>query len=228
MTTSDVLARAGTAWLQNGLAEHSSVAAFARLVLHLMSLGAPPDLLKDVIAAMNDEVEHARLCFGLARKFTGVVAGPGKLDLSGALNESSAPGAVLRGAILEGCFGETIAARWAEEALAMTTDGSVRTALATIVPDEKRHAELSWRLVTWIVRVFPELSAVAEETFAEALGGADGVEDDVDFDGMEDYGHLPAPAKRRVREATVAGEITERMIALFGHHPALRRIGLAL
>jgi hypothetical protein len=48
-------------WIETALGEHASVAAFARFVLHLLSLGTPPDLLLDAIQAMEDEVHHARL-----------------------------------------------------------------------------------------------------------------------------------------------------------------------
>lgn len=56
-------------WAEDGLYEHASIASFARFALELLALGAPPSLLEDVHAAMADELHHARLCFGLARRF---------------------------------------------------------------------------------------------------------------------------------------------------------------
>src|SRR4051812_25046287 len=105
-----------------GLGEHASVAAFARFVLHLLSLGAPPELLLDAIQAMKDEVQHARLCFGIARQLTGRAASPGPMDLARVFDTRDEPGAIMRAAILEGCFGETVAARYAEAALARTEE----------------------------------------------------------------------------------------------------------
>ena len=65
--TSEERSRLGRAWNEMGLAEHASVAAFSRFVLHLMGLGAPPDLLLDAIQAMKDEGKKrglASLCDG--------------------------------------------------------------------------------------------------------------------------------------------------------------------
>jgi hypothetical protein len=49
-------------WTRSMREEHASVAAFARLSLQLMSLGAPPELLRRVHRAAIDEVDHARRC----------------------------------------------------------------------------------------------------------------------------------------------------------------------
>jgi len=56
-------ARLAELWAADGLAEHSSIATFARFTLQLMVLGAPSDLLSRSQQAGKDEVEHARLCF---------------------------------------------------------------------------------------------------------------------------------------------------------------------
>ena len=44
------------AWRLSGLAEHSSVAAFARAALELMAVGAPAELVADAHQAAIDEV----------------------------------------------------------------------------------------------------------------------------------------------------------------------------
>ena len=40
--------------------EHASIAAFARLTLQLMALGAPPELISASIRAQADELSHAQ------------------------------------------------------------------------------------------------------------------------------------------------------------------------
>jgi hypothetical protein len=56
-------------WTVAGLAEHASVAAFARFSLELMSVGAPSTLIWAAHAAAQDEIRHAQLCFGLANAY---------------------------------------------------------------------------------------------------------------------------------------------------------------
>jgi hypothetical protein len=139
-----------TYWTDTALMEHASVAAFARFALELMSMGAPADLLMATQAAMADEIAHARDAFALASAYAGRDSGPGALDVGAALLGRS-PLDVLRTAVLEGCVGETVAAVLASEALAEATEPAVRAALARVVPDETRHAELAWRFVRWVL-----------------------------------------------------------------------------
>jgi hypothetical protein len=69
----DDVARSALAarWRENGRTEHASVAAFARLTLDLMALGAPAALLAAAQRDAADEVRHTELCFSLARAIDG-------------------------------------------------------------------------------------------------------------------------------------------------------------
>lgn len=163
-------------WARAGLMEHASIAAFARFTLQLLSLGAPPDLVRDAQAAMADETEHTRLCFALASAFGGAAIGPGPLALAGALEGGSAR-EILVTAILEGCVGETVAALEAQEMAQRAVDPAVRRALETIAADEARHAELAWRFVKWVLWRDPSLSAVAASTFAAAAAASESAEE---------------------------------------------------
>jgi hypothetical protein len=69
-------------WTKLGQMEHASIAAFARLQLQLLALGAPPDLVQACNQALIDETAHTRLCFGLASAYAGRGIGPGPLDVS--------------------------------------------------------------------------------------------------------------------------------------------------
>jgi hypothetical protein len=73
------------AWLSDARLEHASIAAFARLTLELLHLGAPAELVQASQAASLDEIRHAKLCFGLGSRFAGKLVGPGPLDVSGSL-----------------------------------------------------------------------------------------------------------------------------------------------
>jgi hypothetical protein len=211
-------ARLGRIWIETGRGEHASVAAFARFVLHLMSLGSPPDLLLDAIRAMEEEVHHARLCFGIARQFTDEASSPGRMELSGIFDQGDDPGSILRAAILEGCFEETISAAYAQVALERVQEPSIRTALATIAADEARHADLAWRFVSWTIQTYPELRSVAEECFAKAFAKPKEIEQD-EWELLEPYGYLRSSSKHEVRAATLRDVIIPRIEALFGHWP---------
>lgn len=165
--------RLGEAWLAAALAEHASIASFARFVLDLLSLGAPADLVAGAQRAMADEIVHARLAFGLAGAYLGRALGPGPLPSDGAIAAERDAAAIVRAAILEGCVGETVSAARAELALAEATDPAVRRALTTIARDERRHAQLAWQFVGWALRRDPSLRAVIEDTFTLALVGID-------------------------------------------------------
>jgi len=53
-------------WLEQGQAEHASVAAFNRASLSLMAVGAPARIIRDTQIAAVEEVRHAELSFSLA------------------------------------------------------------------------------------------------------------------------------------------------------------------
>ena len=208
----------GQAWLEAGLGEHASVAAFARFVLHLLSLGAPAHLVREAIRAMDDEVEHARFCFGIAKRFTGMSAGPGPLNLKAVYAEPDDPESILRAAILEGCIAETISARCAAEALTRLQDRSIQIPLSRIVEDESRHAELSWNFVRWMLEVHPDLASVAADCFDGALAtppAAEGDPGDGQFAVIEQFGHISHATRVQVVQRVVENEIKPLRDAMF-------------
>ena len=184
-----------------------------------MSLGAPPGLLQDSIRAMEDEVEHARLSFGLARKFSGEAVGPGPMDLASVLAQPIDPASILTAAIIEGCFEETISARYAAVALDRAEDANVRDVLTRIVADELTHADLSWRFVKWMLEVHPELAATAEGCFLRGLLAPETAAEEPDLPILEKYGHLRPATKRKVRQETIRHEIAQRIVTILGHDP---------
>lgn len=135
-------------WARAAADEYASVAAFARVSLALMALGAPSELLARTHQAALDEVDHARRCTALAARFGAAVT-------LGALPEAVAalPPADLAGlavaTVIEGCVHEGAGAEEARRALARADDPAVRDALAVIARDEAEHARLAWDTVAW-------------------------------------------------------------------------------
>jgi hypothetical protein len=165
----DFDARRAAAWANAGAAEHASVAAFSRLALQLMALGAPNELVRDAHRAALDEIGHAELCWRLARDLGGprVSAGPFPFQAPVALDVQLAE--LAAATAREGCLEETLGAHVAAAAAALAPDGAVRDALKTIAAEEATHAVLSFRIVAWALRVGgPEVVAAVRA----ALTGA--------------------------------------------------------
>lgn len=161
-------------WTRVGLMEHASVAAFARFALQLLALGAPPELVEACQQAMQDELRHTRLAFGLASAYADAPLGPGPLSLNGALDGSSDDllVEVAMGTLVEGCIGETVAALDAREGATGATDPHVRQVLSEIAADEERHAELAWRFLDWVLGQRPALATLLLERARAQLARA--------------------------------------------------------
>jgi hypothetical protein len=135
-------------WQKDAQLEHASVASFARFILDLLAFGAPAELVEGAERAMSDEIEHARLCFGLASAYAGAPLGPSVMNLQG-VAPSASLAAAAAAAVREGAINETIAALAATEQAGRATDPTVRHVLERIARDEANHAELAWRFVHW-------------------------------------------------------------------------------
>ena len=57
-------------YAEQGIAEHTSIASFGRVLLQLMSVGAPAHLITFTISAAHDEIRHTKLCFQIVDTFT--------------------------------------------------------------------------------------------------------------------------------------------------------------
>ena len=190
------------AWTADGLFEHASVASFAQLSLALMGAGAPSALIEAAHRAALDEIEHARACFALASAYGGAAVGPSALALPSTLTLVRELGALAEAAAREGCIGETVAAGLAAQQLAVATDPAVIEVLSAIAEQEAQHAELSWRIVAWAVRVGGEpVRAQVARVFDDPTG------------------HLPAPAAELAAERGHARPRPPRR----GDPPARRR-----
>ena len=192
-------------WAKVAALEHASVASFARFAQQLLALGAPPRLVRDVSAAAVDEIEHARLAYGLASAYGGEPVGPGRLDLSGVTLAASWR-EVVRGLIAEACVGETLGVAEAMAAAEGASDPVVRAVLDRIAADELRHAQLAWRSLAWLLGVADERDrgwalALLERTIA-AVGAQ--ISDGEGSDRVSSEGVLTRSQRARVHVTTVA------------------------
>jgi len=203
------------AWTRDGLAEHASVASFARFSLELLAAGAPPDLVELAHRAALDEVRHARLCLSLAGAYAGAPVGPGAFPFAGGVEVTGDLASIAARVAREGCVGETLAAVLAAEQLDRATDPAVRAVLAILAADEARHAELAWRTVAWAIRTggAPVCAAVAA-VLASLDGGAEAAprrEGPLDV-----HGRLDAGEQRRLAALAIVEVVRPAARALLG------------
>lgn len=198
---------AALAWARVGQMEHASVAAFARFVLQLLQLGAPPQLVEDATQAMADETRHAQLAFSVACALGTSAVGPGSLDIERSLGETSLLD-VVRLALREGCIGETAAALEAREAALRAESPDLARVLHAIADDESRHAELAFRFLGWALEQSPEpVRAVLERELAlRAPARPVDTESDVELD-LEAYGIVSGPLRGEL-QVTAFRQIT--------------------
>lgn len=160
------------AWSEIAAFEHASIASFARFSLQLLSLSAPPELLALAQAAAADEIEHARIAYGLASHFAGRDIGPSSLDLSGMTVQSDRL-AVLTALIEEACVGETLGAAEALALAGLVRDPALRAVHGRIAEDEGRHAELAWKSLRFLLASADEATKnEARAAFARAMKAA--------------------------------------------------------
>jgi hypothetical protein len=190
-TERDALVRHYTDW---ALAEHASIASFARFALQLLALGAPADLVARATAAMGDEIRHAQFGFGLVRALSGACVTPGTLSMDHALEEDATLEHVLRLVVREGMIGETLAALEVANAADLAELPALKEPLATIARDEARHAELAYVFAAWALERSPDLARVVDEEVAAWRMDALPV-----VNGLSRWGILDAAARRTVR-----------------------------
>eukprot|EP01060_Flectonema_neradi_P030868 TRINITY_DN4564_c2_g1_i1.p1 TRINITY_DN4564_c2_g1~~TRINITY_DN4564_c2_g1_i1.p1 ORF type:complete len:350 (+),score=74.21 TRINITY_DN4564_c2_g1_i1:56-1051(+) len=152
-TTSDAWI-AARQWQASALGEHSSVASFAKFSKELMAVSAPAMLLSDSQYAAIQEVNHAKICFGVASKILGCEAEVSPSDIPARdlsiLNDKKT---LMGSAAREVAIGETTAAIGAAVRKSLSSDENgldfVITALETLLTDKSSHAALAWNTLIW-------------------------------------------------------------------------------
>jgi hypothetical protein len=139
-------------WARAGAAEHASVAAFSRLALQLMALGAPNELLRSVHQAALDEIGHADLCWDMVERLGGSRVASAVLPLQQPIALESLA-AVAAATVREGCLAETLGAHVAMMAAELAPEADVQSLLRRIAREESQHAVLSYRIVAWALRI---------------------------------------------------------------------------
>lgn len=174
--TEDLVTREAVAaqWRENGRTEHASVAAFARLTLDLMALGAPPELVSDANRDALDEIRHAELCFGLARAIDGRSASPGPFPEAARArllprSRTLALAELAVDSLVDGALHEGVSARIIAKLTRRCEAPAIQSILKEIAADEGRHARHGWDVVRWCLAEGGERVACALEGAFRAL-----------------------------------------------------------
>ena len=156
MTLDAAGAPAGLAdqWRENGKTEHASVAAFARLTLDLMALGAPPSLVAAANRDALDEIRHTELCFSIARSLDGKSVSPGPFPQAQRVatlprSPTFALAKLAVDSLVDGALHEGVSARIIAKLAQRCEVTAIRAALKEIAADEGRHAAHGWAVVAW-------------------------------------------------------------------------------
>ena len=134
----------GTWLAQMAHLEAASIYAFANTARQLARHGAPRPLIARSIAAMAQEIDHARTMAGLARRWG---AQPPTVYMTTPPDQSLFE-LCLDNAV-EGCVRETFGAVVATYQAQMAGDVAVRAAMRQIACDETEHAETSFAIDAW-------------------------------------------------------------------------------
>lgn len=207
------------AWARDGQFEHASIASFARVVVELLSLGAPPELILASRMAIADELEHARRCFALASRYAGVAIGPGPLPLPRERDRVD-PVAVALAVFEDGCVNESVAAAEAAIAAAECSDALVRATLERIAADEREHAALAWKTLRWLLdshghEVAPALRRQLATLGAPLTRMSSGSPSKLDRT-LREHGRLPADERAAIHRKVFAELIVPLARELLG------------
>ena len=141
-------------WRENGKTEHASVAAFARLTLDLMALGAPPALIASANRDALDEIRHTELCFAIARGLDGKNVSPGPFPQAQRVatlprSRTLALAKLAVDSLVDGVLHEGVFARIIAKLAQRCEEPAIRASLKEIAADEGRHAAHGWTVVAW-------------------------------------------------------------------------------
>jgi len=162
----DVRPALAAQWRENGRSEHASVAAFARLTLDLVALGAPPALIADAQRDALDEIRHAELCFSLAEGLDGRAVSPGafrEAQTARTLPSMRTPALATLAvdSLIDGALHEGVSAAVVAELARRTEVPTIRDMLVEIARDEGRHAAHGWDVALWCIDQGGELVLAA-------------------------------------------------------------------
>jgi hypothetical protein len=216
-------ARVAAEWGARIEAEYRSAALTQHLVLWLIQIGASPDLVRDGLRIVDDELVHAELSGEVCRAAGGAGRPIDRATLG--LSRTAEPLEIDVGLALARtfCLGETVAVPLFQRLRRGARVPIARRALDRILRDEVRHRDFGWTGLAWLLdtRAAPavraaiaaalpgwtgELAASYGEAIVRPLAGV--------TDAERAWGLAPATEYAEVLARTIERDYRRRFAAL--------------
>lgn len=215
------------AWADRVVAEYRSAAVTNHLVLWLLQLGASPDLVRDGLRIVDDELVHAELSRAAFERAGGEGLAPiDRASLGLERRYKALEHDVVSAVTRTFCLGETVAVPLFAHLRSGTKVPVARRAFDRILRDEVRHREFGWTALQWLLE---NTDASAYRTLIESmLPGwlrelesvyGDGLVDGIDAvsDDERAWGVVPAAEFNTILKRTYRRD----------YAPRFRKLGIA-
>lgn len=220
MTASDRVRRE---WGNRIEAEYRSAAITHHLTLWLIQVGMSPDLIRDGLRIVDDELAHAELAHAVYAEAGGtepLALDRGTLGLS-RNHDRPLELDITRWGVQVFCLGETVAVPLFAHLRADCTVPCARQALDRVLRDEVRHRQFGWDLLDHLLEL-PDAEVIREQVARDLPGMFAGLErsygewnagqrpaNDIDDDDRT-WGLAPASEYAAILHATFAKEYAPR------------------
>jgi hypothetical protein len=173
-------------WRRRTQAEYTSAAIAHQVTLWLIQIGGPPDLIRDGLRIVDDELAHSELSAEVMAASGGTFAPPAidgaSLVLPGGDNAHTALVSTVTRFF---CVGESVAVplfRMLRERCSVPT---ARKTLDRVMRDEPRHRQFGWDVLDWLLLgdeesvvsmvtgVLPTVMADVESAYGNPGGGGE-------------------------------------------------------
>jgi len=141
-------------WRRRTEAEYTSAAIAQHVILWLIQLGAPPDLIRDGLGVVADELAHSELSAAVADCAGGTTGAPVIDPVSLVLDHGGDRATALVSSILRFfCIGETLAVPLFRMLRRRCSVPIAVRALDRVMRDETRHRQFGWDVLDWTLLV---------------------------------------------------------------------------
>jgi 1,2-phenylacetyl-CoA epoxidase catalytic subunit len=165
------LASVASEWLRRVDAEYQSAAVVQNYTLWLIQAGASPDLIRDGLRIVDDELVHAEMSYQVYVEAGGRDVPAIDQDNLGLRRMSEdIYEDLIRVGVQFFCLGETIAVPLFQRMRKHTENEVARAALDRILVDEVRHRDFGWTLLDWLLEVRPSLREQLQENLGAMFG----------------------------------------------------------